>query len=107
MADFMEIKCKNCGKIHNIEDAALMNKKVFFFCSSCNQKVTVDGRKNFTENNVQPKEMLSFLDIFKGFKNGFIPFNIFAGTFFFVFSILYFSVIFIVFTPFPPRFVIR
>ena len=103
----MEVKCKNCGQSHNIDDKTIQNKKVFFFCTKCNQKVTIDARKNVSEEKEEQttvKEVPSFTSLYKGFKFGFFPSTIITSVIFFLISILSLSVLGLVFHKFSQFF---
>jgi hypothetical protein len=84
----MEVSCRNCGKSHTVQDNSVLNKKVFFMCSGCGHKVTVDGRRSFNEPNAPRPGARGFADILGGFRRGFIPFNIAIGSLYFLLLIL-------------------
>lgn len=81
----MDVKCKKCGKVHSIPDNSVVNKKVHFFCSECQNKIIIDTRKEVIPFHSAKSETEKpvFEDVFKGFKFGFIPFNISLGVLYF------------------------
>ena len=86
----MNIKCRKCGKAHIIPDDTVLNRKVYFFCSSCSNKIHVDARKElFHEDRIAASGKgcsdMSFDRIFSGFRFGFVPEAIVAGVVYFLF----------------------
>ena len=81
----MDVRCKKCGKVHSIPDNSVINKKVHFFCSECSNKIVIDTRKELISFRSAKEEADKpvFEDIFKGFRFGFIPFNISLGVLYF------------------------
>lgn len=81
----MDVRCKKCGKVHSIPDNSVINKKVHFFCSECSNKIVIDTRKELISFRSAKEESDKpvFEDIFKGFRFGFIPFNISLGVLYF------------------------
>lgn len=81
----MDVRCKKCGKVHSIPDSSVVNKKVHFFCSECSNKIVIDTRKELISFRSAKEEADKpvFEDIFKGFRFGFIPFNISLGVLYF------------------------
>ena len=81
----MNVRCKKCGKVHSIPDNSVVNKKVHFFCSDCSNKIIIDTRKEIIPFQTAKEEIAKpvFEDIFKGFRYGFIPFNISLGVMYF------------------------
>ncbi|HPM35390.1 MAG TPA: hypothetical protein PLE16_12430, partial [Spirochaetota bacterium] len=81
----MDARCKKCGKVHSIPDSSIVNKKVHFFCSECSNKIVIDTRKELISFRSAKEEADKpvFEDIFKGFRFGFIPFNISLGVLYF------------------------
>ncbi|MFW5808541.1 MAG: hypothetical protein ACOCWH_05780 [Spirochaetota bacterium] len=62
----MNISCNNCGKVHDVPDDAVSNKKVYFFCSSCRHKIIVDSRTKISEHLSDIHPLTGFTDIFSG-----------------------------------------
>ena len=81
----MDVRCKKCGKVHSIPDNSVVNKKVHFFCSECSNKIVIDTRKELISfrSSKEEADKPVFEDIFKGFRFGFIPFNISLGVLYF------------------------
>ncbi|MBP8083024.1 MAG: hypothetical protein KAZ87_07460 [Spirochaetes bacterium] len=81
----MDVRCKKCGKVHSIPDNSIVNKKVHFFCSECSNKIIIDTRKEVIPFQTAKEETVKpvFEDVFKGFRYGFIPFNISLGVMYF------------------------
>lgn len=84
----MEVSCRHCGKSHTVQDNSVLNKKVFFICSGCGHKVTVDGRRSFNEPHGPRAGAPGFADILGGFRRGFIPFNLTIGSLYFLMLVL-------------------
>ncbi len=61
----MEISCSNCAQKFHIPDYRLDDKRVYFFCEKCKNKVVIDNKKEawteykgISENNLSAKDIL-------------------------------------------------
>jgi hypothetical protein len=59
----MEVRCQKCHKIHSIPDSAADNKRVFFYCNNCGQKIVIDKRQVLPETDTYATSSRSFKDI--------------------------------------------
>jgi DNA-directed RNA polymerase subunit RPC12/RpoP len=85
----MEISCSNCAQKFHIPDYRLDDKRVYFFCEKCKNKVVIDNKKEaWAEYKGIPEENLSAKDILEGI---FYSFNIKNITVSFLF-LLFFSI---------------
>lgn len=61
----MNIKCTQCGHIHQIPDEKIANKRVFFFCQNCGHKISVDTAASTNrEVQVPPVETFDWRSLF-------------------------------------------
>lgn len=95
----MEITCSHCSQKFHIPDYRLDDKRVYFFCEKCNNKVVIDNKKEaWGAYKGIAQENLSARDILEGIFYSFNVKNIFISfLFLMIFSLLIFLNGFIIF----------
>lgn len=54
----MDVLCSSCSHEHHIPDDAAEDKRIYFYCTSCGNKIVVDGRKNVTPPSSTPSQII-------------------------------------------------